>query len=75
MIRLALASLIFVGTAQAETCKPPNVARTVYPLSARQLACPTEGPCQRVYQHGMETHLDVICLTPAQNTEAEARWR
>lgn len=87
-IILALTFLTIAGPSNAENCKPPNVARTVYPLLGSggsitlenripswQLACPGEGPCQRVYEHGMETRLDVVCLSPKDNTEAEARWR
>ena len=73
-LTIILVGLVLATSAHAESCKPPNVARTVYPRLI-QMACPAEGACRWDSFHGMETKLDVVCLNPKQNAEAESRWR
>lgn len=76
--------------AYAETCNPPNVARTVeglvptFPLMtlvvpyrppALSLSCPKNGACQYVLDPPPPPPVNVICLTPTEHEAALERGR
>ena len=91
MTRLLLALLLLPGLTFASGCEWPNVARVVQGfnpsatsgtitlfghLPAYVLACPQSGPCGYVDAAPPPPPVvNVICLTPEQNAEAEARNR
>lgn len=82
MTRLAIIAVLVGFPALAETCRAPNVARSVmvWPKSVivhypTGLTCPAEGVCWRekpyvTMEFGRE---EVECLTPGQVRDAEDR--
>ena len=85
LIGALLISLAAVPAMAVDECKPPNVARTVqdWPMFGTEsdaihlpvLHCPTEGVCYMAPEYASPPSMPayVICLTPGQEAEAEAR--
>lgn len=77
---------VCIIAARGEVCTPPNVPRVVIDMRPAgmtlavnrpilwNLTCPTQGPCQYIADLPAPSQT-VICLTPAEEAEAEARGK